>query len=796
MAERSALSIVSRERGKAGVLPLLNLNKSGPTLVLLAVLWLGFGLRLYRLGEQNIWWDEGHAVWAARQSLGQVTDITARDVHPPLYLWLLHCWLRLTGESEFAVRYLSTIGGMLTVALTYVVARRLVGRRAALLATLLIATARFHIWWSQEARMYVWATFFALLSVYLFVRLRHSGTVTWWAYVFASVAALYTLYLAILVLLLQNLFIVITIWQKPQRRRFLFNWALAQSSVLVLYIPWLYLALSRTRTDVARTTFPFRMVWQLYGTVLSTGISTDLDRYMWVVIALGLLALAGVALLLVDWHQPQRYGFAGWEVGLLLLLPLLLPPLVVYGLSVPRGIYYSPKPEARYLLLFAPLFYTLLAGAMACFWQKGRLGRSVTVLATALVLGTFVSVLPGHYAGRYLRDEYQTAMLTLGAYAKAEDAVLLVSGDRYPLFMYYYNRHFVDGDGPHVYWLPQHSAVFAPDNVDAELAPLAERHRRLWLASFERTLQDPQDLVQAWLDDHRTPVLHVPQAHNYLRLYDVERGEPTVDVRSLQPQHRLDHSLGAGALLGYDLPVEEYRPGDVFRPGLYVQSHDALDLIVEWMRPDGAVVEHQVITGPAAGGAARLVPAFRVYEYTAPGRYWMRVGTGEEQADQIRLPAGRVAQSRRVPACEVAVQQVVEVAEGRIRFLGYGLTPADRVEAGEALEVALCFEAQQRLAGDYTVFVHLLGAYNPATDGPVWAQDDSYPLEGGHPTSRWLAGETILDQHRLHVPPGAPSGTYQIEMGLYDASTGERLPVAGSPERRILLGDVQIVGGP
>jgi mannosyltransferase len=153
-----------------------------PTLTLLLILLLGMGLRLYRLGDQSVWWDEGHAIWTARQSLVETTSITAHDVHPPLYLWLLHFWLRLTGESEFAVRYLSLIGGVLTVALTYVVARRLIGRRSALLATLLIATARFHIWWSQEARMYVWAAFYALLSIYLFARLRHGGTRVWWSF--------------------------------------------------------------------------------------------------------------------------------------------------------------------------------------------------------------------------------------------------------------------------------------------------------------------------------------------------------------------------------------------------------------------------------------------------------------------------------------------------------------------------------------------------------------------------------------------------------------------------------------
>ena len=200
-----------------------NLDRLGPAWVLLAVLLLGFGLRVYRLGDQNIWWDEGHAVWAARQSLDRVTDITAHDVHPPLYLWLLHGWLRWAGDSEFSVRYLSMIGGMLTVALAYVVARRLVGQRAALLATLLVAIARFHIWWSQEARMYIWATFFVLLSIYFLIRLRHGGALVWWLYILSSAAALYTLYLSVLALVVENLFVALTVWHKPRRRRFLFN---------------------------------------------------------------------------------------------------------------------------------------------------------------------------------------------------------------------------------------------------------------------------------------------------------------------------------------------------------------------------------------------------------------------------------------------------------------------------------------------------------------------------------------------------------------------------------------------
>ena len=777
-------------------LPKLNLNKFGPTMVLLAILLLGYGLRLYRLGNQNIWWDEGHAIWTARQSLRQATDITARDVHPPLYLWVLHGWLRLAGESEFAVRYLSLVGGLLTVALTYVVARRLIGRRPAMLAMLLIAAARYHIWWSQEARMYVWAAFLTLLSLYFFTRLRQNR-LAWWSYVISSAAAIYTLYLSVLVLILENVFVAITVWGKPQRRRFLVHWASAQATIALSYVPWLYLALSYSRTGAAETRFPFYGVWQLYGTVLVTGISTNLARYAPLVIAFVPLILAGLGFYLFDQRQPQRYGFAGWEVGLFLLLPLLLPPLVVYGLSIPRGLFYSPKPEARYLLLFAPAFYILVAGTLTSLWQVNWRGRVVTVIGTLLVLGTFVSALPSYYVGRYRRDDYQTAMITLAAYAQPGDAVLLVSGDRYPVFLYYYHRRFPDG-GPAVYMLPRHSDRLAEGNVEAELGPLADQHDRLWLASFERALQDPDNVVETWLEAHRTRVLHVSQGHNYLRLYAAQALQPVGSLDALQPEHAFQPPRQLSPqveLRGYDLPTTEFRPGDVVRPGLYLRAGETSQLLAKWVHSSGQVVEQQVLDLPptaASRAYLRVMPAFAAYAYTPPGSYEVIVAVPGHDEAAVALPAGRVTQSRHIPTWPMRMSYPVSLGEGCIDLAGYTVRPT-QVRPGSSLQVDLFWRARRVLEHDYTVFVHLLGPYNPATGGPLWAQDDAAPLQGGHPTSRWLPGQTVPDRHILNLPAGLPAGTYLIEVGLYDALTGVRLAVDASNEDRILLEEVQVL---
>jgi outer membrane biosynthesis protein TonB len=88
------------------------------------------------------------------------------DQHPPLYYALLHGWMRLVGDSEFAVRTLSALFGTLTVPVIYRLARRIAGKTAGLLAALILAVSPFHVRFAQEARMYTLLALEAALALY------------------------------------------------------------------------------------------------------------------------------------------------------------------------------------------------------------------------------------------------------------------------------------------------------------------------------------------------------------------------------------------------------------------------------------------------------------------------------------------------------------------------------------------------------------------------------------------------------------------------------------------------------
>jgi 4-amino-4-deoxy-L-arabinose transferase-like glycosyltransferase len=118
-----------------------------------------------------------------------------------------------------------------------------------------------------------------------------------------------------------------------------------------------------------------------------------------------------------------------------------------------------------------------------------------------------------------------------------------------------------------------------------------------------------------------------------------------------------------------------------------------------------------------------------------------------------------------------------------------------QIEPGQAICVVLTWQSAGNLSADYTVFVHLVGPDNPVTHSPLWAQHDGTPVEALRPTSTWQPGELIQDMHVIFVPAEVPSGSYRLEVGLYDSVTGARLPARqadGAATERVSLIELEV----
>lgn len=756
-----------------------------PSLVLI----LAFGLRLFRLGDANLWWDEALAVWAVRKGLLGVTLWTAGDVHPPLFFWFLWAWVQLVGESEFAMRLLSAAFGVLTVAVVYSLGSMLAGRVTGSLASLLTGLARFHVWWSQELRMYVLAGLLGALSLHCFLRwlrlnrsgcdaparMRYSMLVL---YVLSSLGALYTIFLMAAVILAENI-TVLSALLRPRgyrTRSLLLEWVIAQFAILGGLGGWLIFSWGRMSTWSVSEPMGLPLFVRLYATLLTTGISTHIERYTWGV--LPPFAILGLGALVWGQRLRRRREIADSpREALTLVLVTTVSAAAIYLSTLPRSLFYTPRVEARYFLPFAPAFWLLLAWSIVLIVRRWK---AAGWAAAAMIAGLWCVYLPGHYTGRYLRDELQSMVRAIISQAEPGDVVLLDSGGRYPVFLYYYGRISDAAHRPPMIEISPNDGILTEQRTEELLAPIAERYKRFWLAEVEVNLTDPQHWTEKWLSERYPRVLGLRYGHNALYLYDPQNRPPSL-ASDYVPQHGIDLPAGTrGQLKGWELPVSRYTSEDTAHIALLWEQVPEETVQVSLRNERGQVwLERRAETdNPQASRRQQfdlplaLMPngTYDIVLFPAPA----------QKAVLGRLHVEGAPRGLDIGPADV---QLDAHLGDEIALTGYALRSVSRrslqrIATPDKIVVDLYWRAERKPRQDYTVFVHLLGeTLNPRTQGPVWAQHDSQPANDGYPTTQWFEGQEVIDRHLVAIDEGVPPGRYTIEVGMYTQSDGKRLPV-------------------
>jgi hypothetical protein len=106
----------------------------------------------------------------------------------------------------------------------------------------------------------------------------------------------------------------------------------------------------------------------------------------------------------------------------------------------------------------------------------------------------------------------------------------------------------------------------------------------------------------------------------------------------------------------------------------------------------------------------------------------------------------------------------------KVRLLGYNMEGGFR--PGDGIHLTLFWQCLEEIDRDYTTFTHLIDDKQN-----IWGQKDNQPVDGFYPTSQWEVGEVVRDQYDILISSETLPGEYQIEVGMYLAETGERLPV-------------------
>ena len=112
-----------------------------------------------------------------------------------------------------------------------------------------------------------------------------------------------------------------------------------------------------------------------------------------------------------------------------------------------------------------------------------------------------------------------------------------------------------------------------------------------------------------------------------------------------------------------------------------------------------------------------------------------------------------------------------------VDLVGYKIIFPDQPTGN--MTVWLYWKPLKTIDAQLKVFVHLLGATNPATGYPLWTQDDRFPQNGRISSQNWSPTEIYRDIYTLPLKD-VPTGTYSLEVGFYDPTTNTRLKVGDS----------------
>ena len=502
----------------------------------------GFLLRLYRLGEQSLWYDETVSAYLASLDIPGLISHTAGDIHPPGYYLFLHLWVGCAGDTEFALAFLSLVFGTLLIPLSYAVARRLMGNRVALWAVLVVAVSPYHLWYSQEVRMYTLAAALGMVTLWhvltiAYPRRRGAFTVGGGGpliapivgYVLASAVGLYVMYYFAFLLVALNLFVIAHLTVQG-RWATLRVWLLAQVAVLALYVPWLLIAWRQATNPPVppwRGFVPIHRVALEAWSALSLGQSVQPAQVWPLLVAIGALFLVGIGCASgILNRQASDTKAQSSPNPAALLFTCVFGPLVLMQLAS----LLSPLYHVRYLFTYAPPFYILLAAGLAWLARRARLLAVAGVLA--LLGGSAFSIHQFHTNPRYAADDLRGAVGFIAQRWRPGDAILINAGYAYPGFLYYYPDHIagkirlvdsrkpdvaqqqplllltgtIDGD-PDLGWGHPDSDFYATTEMEttAGLSRVARTRPRLWMLRIYDTVTDPNGVIRRWLPLNMVP---------------------------------------------------------------------------------------------------------------------------------------------------------------------------------------------------------------------------------------------------------------------------------------------------
>lgn len=221
--------------------------------ILISIVFIGTIFRFYKLDNQSLWIDEIFTmnVSDTRNSFSFIYNfLKSHDPHPPLYYFLVHTFFLFFGYSTLVLKIFSATVGVLGIFSIYYLGKELVNKEVGTILAALTSMNYFHIYYSQEGRMY--SLFFLTTSIALYTLskfLKNQNIKTTTFFVFGSLLMIYTHFLGVFILIGFYIILLTNFLKSKYNLKLLKHSFLASVAVIILYIPSIIIVFSNPNRD-------------------------------------------------------------------------------------------------------------------------------------------------------------------------------------------------------------------------------------------------------------------------------------------------------------------------------------------------------------------------------------------------------------------------------------------------------------------------------------------------------------------------------------------------------------------
>lgn len=405
-----------------------SINKN--TVFFLIIICIGFLVRIYKLGARDLWHDEAVSYIIVKLFSVNPKLFILVGPHPPLYEIILSAWIYLMGETEFVLRLLSVIFGMISIVLTYKIGNLYGNIKIGIVSAAFMAVSPIHIWYSQEARGYAMLTTLILARMYYFLGALIKGkTICYKFFTIYAILSIYTHSFS-LVLLLPEIIILLFKKHKNSLKKWLFSYAL----ILISFLLYLPIFLEQFK---AKTFFwvPKPVVLSIFNTFTNITVGYNADKLTRTITCVYL------SLCVLGFFRLKGHCVLAW----LLRLVIFLPISAIFLFSK----FYVPIYVDRYLMTLAPAYYILTAAGLVSI--KNVFVKSLLAACTCLLLfqalsNYFLGYSPvKRYAGVSVgvppKKPFNSAVKYVNKNLREGDIIAHTLNNTLPAFYYYFVKN-------------------------------------------------------------------------------------------------------------------------------------------------------------------------------------------------------------------------------------------------------------------------------------------------------------------------------------------------------------------